>query len=66
MDLFGEKLAVLTSVYECFGISYGRGPIETSSESLSDQCSRGCMVAAGACVDLLEYLLAFFHEDTFL
>ena len=61
--MFGKELAVLTSVNEGFNIGHGGRPIEASSKSLSDQCSRGHMVVAGVGVDLLEYLLAFFHGD---
>ena len=64
--MFGKELAVLTSANEGFSISHGGKPIEASSKSLSDQCSRGYVVAAGAGVDLVKYLLAFFHGDTLL
>ena len=66
MDLFGKELAILTLANKGFSIGHGRRPIEASSKSLSNQCSRGYMVATGAGVDLFEYLLAFFHGDTFL
>ena len=66
VDLFGKELAVLTSANKGFSIGHGGRPIEASSESLSDQCSRGYMVVAGADVDLFEYLLTFFHGDTLL
>ena len=63
VDLFGNELAVLTSANEGFSICHGGRLIEASLESLSDQCSRGCAVAAGAGVDLFEYLLTFFHGE---
>ena len=66
MDLFGKELVVLTSANKGFSIGYGGRPIEASSESLSNLCSRGCVVAAGTGMDLIEYLLAFFHGDTLM
>jgi hypothetical protein len=48
------------------GVSYGRRPVETSSEGFVDQCSRCDVVAAHANMDLFEYLLAFFDGDALL
>ena len=66
MDLLSKKLTILAPVNEGLGVGDFRRPIETSSEGFTDQCSRGCVIAASADVDLLEYLLALFHGNTLL
>ena len=66
VDLLSKKLTILTPPNECLGIDNCRRPIETISEGFTDQCSRGCVIAASADVDLLEYLLALFHGDALL
>ena len=66
VDLLSKKLTILAPMNECLGIGNCRRPIETSSEGFTDQCSRGCVIAASADVDLLEYLLALFHGDALL
>ena len=66
VDLLSKKLTILAPVNECHGIGNCRRPMETSSEGFIDQSSRGCVIAASADMDLLEYLLALFHGDALL
>jgi hypothetical protein len=40
MLLFGKELASFAPLYEVFGVSHGRGPVETRLISLADQISR--------------------------
>jgi hypothetical protein len=61
--LLGEVLAPLASSDEFFGVAQSCGPIESSSEGLSDQRARRRMVAADAFVDLLQDSLAFFSGN---
>jgi len=44
----GEELAALAMPDQFLGVGDCGWPIETCSESLSDQCSRGGVVAAGS------------------
>ena len=66
VDLLSKKLTILAPVNECLGISNCRRPIETSSKGFTDQCSRGCVIAASAGIILLEYLLAPLHGDALI
>jgi hypothetical protein len=43
--MFSKELASFASLDEVFGVSYGRGPIESRSVCFSDQVC-GCLVAA--------------------
>ena len=61
VDLLSKKLTILALTNDGLSDSDWRRPIETSSEGFTDQCSRGCMIAASADVDLLEYFLALLH-----
>jgi hypothetical protein len=61
--LLGKVLAPLAPSDEFFSIAQGSGPIESSSESLADQRTRGRVVAAGAFVDLLQDVLSFFSGN---
>jgi hypothetical protein len=45
MLLFGKELASFAHLYEVFGVSHGRGPVETRSICLANQIG-GCRVAA--------------------
>jgi hypothetical protein len=54
MSPFGEELAIFIVSHQLFGISYRRRPVETCSESLSDQRSGGRVVATGSNVYVLE------------
>jgi hypothetical protein len=62
--LLGEVLATLAPSDEFLSIAQGCGPVESSSESLADQCTRRRVVAADAFVDLLQDVLAFFSGNT--
>jgi len=53
MSPFGKELAALAVSYPVFGFSYRGRPIETCSESLFDQRSRGRVVAVGSSVYVL-------------
>jgi hypothetical protein len=61
--LLGKVLAPLAPSDEFLSIAQGCGPIESSSESLTDQCTRRRVVAADAFVDLLQDVLAFFSGN---
>jgi hypothetical protein len=61
--LLGEVLASLAPSDEFLSIAHGCGLIESSSESLADQCLRRRVVAADALVDLLQDFLSFFCRD---
>jgi hypothetical protein len=57
--LLGEVLALLAPSDEFFGVAQSCGPVESSSEGLADQRTRGRVVAADSLVDLLQDVLAF-------
>jgi hypothetical protein len=61
--LLGEVLASLAPYDKFLGITHSCGPVEISSESLTDQCARRRVVVADAFVDLLQDVLAFFSEN---
>jgi hypothetical protein len=61
--LLGKVLAPLAPFDEFLSIAQGCGPIESSSESLADQRTRGRVVDADAFVDLLQDVLAFFSGN---
>jgi hypothetical protein len=61
--LLGEVLAPLAPSDEFLSIAQGCGPVESSSEGLSEQHARGRVVAADAFVDLLQDVLAFFSGN---
>jgi hypothetical protein len=61
--LVGEVLAPLAPSDKFLSIAQGRGPIESSSESLADQHTRRRVVAADAFVGLLQDVFAFFSRD---
>jgi hypothetical protein len=60
--LLGEVPAPLTPSDEFFSIDHGCGPVESSSESLANQCTRRSVVATNAFVDL-QYVFAFFSGN---
>jgi hypothetical protein len=59
MLLLGKVLAPLAPSDEFFGVAQSCGPIESSSEGLADQRTRGCVITADAFVDLLKDVFAF-------
>jgi hypothetical protein len=61
--LLGEVLAPLAPSDEFLSVAQSCGPVESSSESLTDQCARRRVVAADAFVDLLQDVLAFFSGN---
>jgi hypothetical protein len=61
--LLGEVLAPLSPSDEFLGIAQSCGPVESSSEGLADQRTRGCVVAADAIMYLLQDVLAFFSGN---
>jgi hypothetical protein len=61
--LLGEVLASLAPSDEFFGVAQSCGPVESSLEGLADQRTGGCVIAADALVDFLQYVLAFLPWD---
>ena len=51
---FGKELASFAMSDEFLGVNDCSWPIKTCSKSLSDQCSRGGMVAAGSSMYVIE------------
>jgi hypothetical protein len=57
--LFGKELTFFASLDKVFGVSHGRGPVETGSICFADQIS-GCRVAATlSTVNLIQELDPF-------
>jgi hypothetical protein len=64
MSSFGEELAALTVLNQLFSVSYRRRPVKPYSERLSDQRPRGCLIAIGSGMYVLEQLYAIVLGDT--
>jgi hypothetical protein len=62
--LLGEVLTPLAPSDEFFGVVQSCGLVESLSEGLADQRTRGRVVAANALVDLLQDVLAFLFGNT--
>jgi hypothetical protein len=66
-----EKLTPIAMAYQLLCISHGGRPVESCSESFTDQGSRGGVIAAGATVNFFEQFNACLlsdalHQDFFL
>jgi hypothetical protein len=57
--LFGKELTSLAPLYEVFGISHGRGPVEAKSVGLADQIGRCWVAATLTAMDLSQELKTF-------
>jgi len=55
---FGKELAPFTMTDQLLSVSYCGWPVKTSSESFSDQCFRGGVVATGSSVYVFQQLEA--------
>jgi hypothetical protein len=63
LALVREALACLAPFDESFSVLHGSEPIKPSAESLANQRSAACMVAAYSLVDVTQDSLPFFGCD---
>jgi hypothetical protein len=66
-----EKLTPIAVAYQLLYIDYSRRPVESCSESFTDQGSKGGVIATGATVNFLKQfkvclLSDALHQDFFL
>jgi hypothetical protein len=61
---FGEKLTSVAVAYQLLCVDHGGRPVETCSESFSDQGPRGGMIVASTMVNFIEQLNTCFSSDT--
>ena len=64
MSPLGEELTTLTPSDQLLDVGHSRRPVKSCSKSLSDQCSRGCVVATGSSLYVFQEFGAIILGDT--